>query len=81
MNRQNQSVESSFVGPNPNGSAYTVDRTVIRPDLATKSEQSLMDQFVYDVQGQGTAKVEKFKNKVIQLRKAMKFSEWAEADQ
>jgi len=36
-----------------------------------------MDTYVYDVQGNGTAKVEVFKNQVIQIRKAMKFTEWA----
>lgn len=65
INRQNQSIESDFVGPNPNGSTYSVSKTVIRPNLATKTVQSLIDQFIYDVQGQGLAKVEIFKNELI----------------
>ena len=81
LNRQNQSIESSTVGPNPNGSHYTVERTVLRPNLATKDTQSLMDTFVFDVQGAGTAKVELFKNRVVQLRKTLQFSEWAEAEE
>lgn len=69
------------MGPNPNGTPYTVERTVFRPNLATKANDTLIDMFVYDVQGMGTAKVEAFKHKVVNLRKAMKFSEWAEAEQ
>ena len=81
MNRQNQSVESSIVGANPNGTPYTIEKTVFRPNMATKATESLMDTFVYDVQGAGTAKVEVFKNQVIQIRKAMKFTEWNAAEQ
>ena len=40
-----------------------------------------MDSFVFDVQGAGTAKVELFKNRVVQLRKTLQFSEWAEAEE
>ncbi len=62
INRQNASLESEFVGPNPNGSTYTTERTVIRPNLESKAVSSLMDTYVYDVQGNGSAKVEIFKN-------------------
>ena len=81
LNRQNQSIESSTVGANHNGTPFTVERTVLRPNLATKAVESLMDTFVYDVQGAGTAKVELFKNRVVQLRKTLQFSEWAEAEE
>ena len=77
INRQNQSVESSMVGANPNGSTYTTERTVYRPDLASKSGSSLMDTFIYDVQGQGTGKIEIFRNQVVKLTQAMQFSKWA----
>ena len=77
LNRQNQSVEASMVGANPKGTPYTVSRTVLRPDLASKANNSLMDTFIFDVQGAGTSKVEMFKNQVVQLHKAMKFTEWA----
>ena len=81
LNRQNQSIESSTVGANPKGTPYTVERTVLRPNLATKDTQTLMDNFVFDVQGAGTSKVELFKNRVIQLRKTLQFTEWAEAEE
>ena len=81
LNRQNQSIESSTVGANHNGTPFTVERTVLRPNLATKAVESLMDTFVYDVQGAGTAKVELFKNRVVQLRKTLQFSEWAEVEE
>lgn len=70
-----------MVGPNPNGSTYSASKTVIRPNLATKTVQSLIDQFVYDVQGNGIGKVEIFKNEVIKLQRAIKFNEWAAAEQ
>lgn len=76
INRQNSQIESSIVGPNPNGSAYTLETTVLRPNLASKTVSSLMDTFVYDVQGMGSGKVELFKNQVLQLQKALKFTQW-----
>ena len=81
FNRQNQSVESSSVGANPNGSPFTVERSVYRPNLASKANESLVDSYIYDVQGNGSGKVEAFKNKIVSLRKAMKFDEWAAAEQ
>ena len=77
LNRQNQQVEQSIVGANPNKSQFVVETSIFRPNLASKAVQTLMDTFVYDVQGNGNAKVEVFKNQVIQIRKAMKFNEWA----
>jgi len=81
LNRQNQSIEADVVGRNPNGSTFSVAKTVIRPNLATKAAQSLIDQFVYDVQGQGVSKLEVFKSQVVRLQRAVKFSEWAAADE
>lgn len=81
FNRQNSQIESSIVGPNPNGSMYTVEKTVLRPNLASKTVSSLMDTYVYDVQGNGTAKIEIFKNQVVKLQKALKFGEYAAAEQ
>jgi len=43
INRQNQSIESDFVGPNPNGSIYSTSKTVIRPNLATAAVSSIID--------------------------------------
>lgn len=77
INRQNQSVESDFVGPNPNGSAYSTSKTIIRPDLCTKDAKSIVDQMVYDVQGQGSGKIEIFKAEVVRLHRALKFDQWA----
>jgi len=51
---------------------------VIRPNLASNALHSIIDQYVYDVQGSGTGKVEVFKNEIIKLQRALKFSEWAE---
>lgn len=62
INRQNKSIEADIVGPNPNGSIYTIEKTVYRPNMTSETVQSLMDTFVYDVQGAGTSKVEIFKN-------------------
>ena len=62
INRQNSSIEAEFIGPNPNGTTYTTERTVLRPNLASKTIGSLMDTYIYDVQGSGTSKVEIFKN-------------------
>ena len=78
VNRQNSSLEAEFVGPNPNGSTYTTERTVIRPNLESKTVSSLMDSYIYDVQGNGSAKVEIFKNQVLRLQKAIKFNEWSQ---
>ena len=71
INRQNQSVEADIVGPNPNGSTYSVEKTVYRPNLTSKAVQSIMDTYVYDVQGMGTGKVETFKSQVIRLHEAL----------
>ena len=78
INRQNQSIESDMIGANPDGSHYSTSKTLIRPNLATKTVQSMIDQYVYDVQGQGTAKVEQFKNECVKLQRALKFAEWSE---
>lgn len=67
-----------MIGANPDGSIYSTSKTLIRPNLATKTVQSMIDQYVYDVQGQGTAKVEVFKNECVKLQRALKFAEWAE---
>ena len=77
INRQNQSIEADIVGPNPNGSTYSVEKTVYRPNLASKAEESLMDTYVLDVQGMGTGKVEAFKNQVVMRQNALQFTEWA----
>ena len=77
INRQNQSIESDIIGPNPNGSTYSVEKTIFRPNLASKTVQSLMDTYVYDVQGMGTSKVEAFKHHVIKLHESLQFTEWA----
>lgn len=81
INRQNSQIESSIVGANPNGSTFTVETTVLRPNLASKTVSSLMDTYVYDVQGMGSSKVEIFKNQVVKLQKALKFNEWEAAEQ
>lgn len=81
INRQNSQIESSVVGANPNGSIYTVEKTVLRPNLASKTVSSLMDTYVYDVQGMGTSKIEIFKNQVVKLQQALKFNEWDAAEE
>jgi len=80
INRQNHSIEADMVGPNPNGSTYSTVKTVIRPNLASKAVQSIIDQYVYDVQGAGTSKIEVFKSEVIKLQRALKFSQWADEE-
>ena len=62
VNRQNMSIEADIVGPNPNGSIYTIEKTVYKPNMTSETVHCLMDTFVYDVQGAGTGKVEIFKN-------------------
>ena len=51
---------------NPNDTQFTVLRTVYRPNLASKANNSLIDPSIFDFQGAGTAKVEIFKNQVVQ---------------
>lgn len=83
MNRQNQSIESSRVIRNPNGSTYTISRDVIRPDWVSNSPTSTLDSYIYDVQGNGVSKVEMFKFNIGKLYKAMQFrqfeQEWKQA--
>ena len=75
LNRSNQSIEADVVGPNPNGTTYSVEKTVLTP--SAQAAQSVMDTYVYDCQGMGTSKIEIFKNQVIQLQKVLKFNQWA----
>ena len=49
--------------------------------MATKTVQSLMDTYIYDVQGATSGKVEVFKSQVVKLHQAMKFNEWASEEQ
>jgi len=56
------SIEADIVGPNPNGSIYTIEKTIYQPNMTSETVHCLMDTFVYDVQGAGTGKVEIFKN-------------------
>ena len=46
MNRKEQSIEADVVGPNPNGTTYSVEKTVITP--SAQAAQSVMDTYVYD---------------------------------
>lgn len=81
LNRQNLSLEADIVGPNPNGTAYIAEKSILRPNLASKAVQSLMDTYVFDVQGAKTGKVEVFKNKVVKIQRALQFSKWAAEEQ
>ena len=68
INRQNQSIESDIVGANPNGTPYSISKTVLRPNLATKTVETLMDQYVFDVQGRHTGSVDLFKQQVLKIQ-------------
>jgi len=46
-----------------------------------KTVQSLMDCYIYDVQGATSGKIEIFKNQVVKIHQAMKFNEWASEEQ
>ena len=78
INRATQSIESDMVGANPDGSTYSTVKTVIKPTLASPTVSAMIDQYVYDVQGSGTGKIESFKNEVVKLQRAIKFAQWAE---
>jgi hypothetical protein len=67
INRATQTIETEVVGPNHDLSRYTVEKQVIQQS----GDAASMNTYVYDTQGNGTAKVEVFKNQCIQLLKAI----------
>ena len=71
-----------MIGANPNGSTFSVQKTVYRPDLATTSAvKTIMDNFVYDVQGNAMSRVNTFQSQVQKLHQAIMFNKWAEEEQ
>ena len=61
-----------MIGANPNGSTFSVQKTVYRPDLATTSTvKTIMDNFVYDVQGNALNKATLFQAQVTKLHQAI----------
>ena len=59
INRATSEIESRILSPNLDGSASTIDRTVIKAGGPFNSDASCE---VFDTQGNGTAKVEIFKH-------------------
>ena len=61
-----------MIGSNPNGSIFTVQKTIYRPDLAsTSAVKTIMDNFVYDAQGNALTKVTLFQSQVVKLHQAI----------
>ena len=54
--------------------------SLFRPNLETKADTTLLDNFVYDVQGDGNSQIEHFKAQVMMLHKTMQFTKWAEEE-
>ena len=74
INRTTSEIESRILSPNHDGSASTIERTVIKAGADSQSEASCE---VFDTQGNGTAKVEVFKHQCLNLLKAIQFNKWA----
>ena len=77
INRQNNQIESSIVGPNPNGTNWVSEFYVLRPDMTTKEPITIMDNYVHWTHGKGTGKVERFKKDCMLIMRAMQFNKWA----
>ena len=73
MDRANKTCETRILGVNMDMSAHCVERT----ELTATGEQVHMQTDVHDVQGNGTGKVEIFKNQIVKLLKTMQFVQWA----
>ena len=74
INRATSEIESRILSPNHDGTASTVERTVIKAGANARSDASCE---VFDTQGNGTAKVEIFKHQCLNLLKAIQFNKWA----
>lgn len=74
INRATSEIESRIISPNFDETTSTIERTLIKSGGETKSDASCE---VFDVQGNGSAKIEIFKHQCLNLLKAIQFNKWA----
>ena len=75
IDRANKTITVSTVGPNRDGSMYTSEKSTFTPSEC--GEKTHMQQNLWDVDGNGAAKVDAFKTNVARVLKAVQFDKWA----
>ena len=51
-----------------------------RTTISAADDKSNVESEIFDTQGNGTGKIEVFKNECVRLMKAIKFNQWAQAE-
>ena len=74
IDREAKTISTSRVGPNRDGSTYTVQKDVVS---AVEGDKARLDTYQWDVEGNGSAKVEMFKNLCVRMLKTVKFEQWS----
>mgnify|MGYP004590305087 CR=1 FL=1 len=72
INRADQSVEVSAVGPNPDGSMVSVE--VAQYTSAGEETKSALS--IYDNQGKGLSRIEQYKMQLKNITDAIQFAAW-----
>lgn len=75
INRQNQQIESSLIIPNFDKTRSVAERAIYQADLM-KKDTSRVDQYLYDIRGDMTYAVERFKIQMMKIMRAKQFSAW-----
>lgn len=76
INRQTKEIETKILQGNPDHTSSALERTLITP--AQEEGRTMVETSVFDCQGNGSAKIEVFKNQCSLLMTAIKFDGWAQ---
>lgn len=76
LNRQNMSIENDRVICNSNGSTSIMERQLLRPQMPTKDNVTVLDSYLYDYGGSQAGSIEAFKNTIGRISNTINFMKW-----
>jgi hypothetical protein len=74
IDREAKTISTSIMGANRDGSTYTAQKDVV---TGLEGDKARLDTYLWDVEGNGSGKIEMFKNLCVRMLKAVKFEQWS----